>query len=82
MDAKSIVIWVLIGLVAGWLASLVVGGGGLVRYIVTGLIGSFVGGFLFNAAGIRLGHGSQLVEQNLVSAVGAIVVVLIARLIA
>lgn len=82
MDGKAILIWVLIGLVAGWLASFVVGGGGLVRYIVTGLIGSFVGGFLFNALGVRLGLGSLLVEQIIVSAVGAIVVVLIARMIA
>lgn len=82
MDARSIVIFVVIGLVAGWLASFVVGGGGLVRYIVTGLIGSFVGGFLFGALGIRLGIGNALVEQILVAAVGAIVVVLIARVIA
>ncbi|PIY72805.1 MAG: GlsB/YeaQ/YmgE family stress response membrane protein, partial [Rhodobacterales bacterium CG_4_10_14_0_8_um_filter_70_9] len=34
-----------IGLVAGWLASLVVGGGGLLKYIVWGLLGSVVGGF-------------------------------------
>ncbi|MEJ1159030.1 GlsB/YeaQ/YmgE family stress response membrane protein [Prosthecomicrobium sp. N25] len=82
MDAKSIVIWILIGLVAGWLASFLVGGGGLVRYIVTGLIGSFVGGILVQALGIRLGLGNQLAEQIVVSAIGAVVVVLIARMIA
>lgn len=71
-----------IGLVAGWLASFIVGGGGLLRYIVTGVIGSFVGGFLFNALGVRLGLGSALAEQILVAAVGAIVVVLLARMIA
>jgi uncharacterized membrane protein YeaQ/YmgE (transglycosylase-associated protein family) len=82
MNARDIVIFILIGLVAGWLASFVVGGGGLVRYIITGLIGSFVGGFLFSALGLKLGLGNQLVEQILVSAVGAIVVVLLARIIA
>lgn len=82
MDAKSILALVVIGLLAGWLASFVVGGGGLIRYIVTGLIGSFVGGWLFNAAGLNLGLGNKFVEQVIVSAVGAIVVVLIARLLA
>jgi uncharacterized membrane protein YeaQ/YmgE (transglycosylase-associated protein family) len=82
LDAQTLIIMAVIGIVAGWLASLVVGGGGLVRYLITGLIGSFVGGYLFSALGIRLGIGSDLVEQIIVSAVGAIIVVLLARLIA
>lgn len=82
MDARALLIMLGIGLVAGWLASFIVGGGGLLRYVVTGVIGSFVGGFLFNALGVRLGLGSALVEQILVAAVGAIVVVLLARMIA
>lgn len=82
MDARALLIMLGIGLVAGWLASFIVGGGGLLRYIVTGVIGSFVGGFLFNALGVRLGLGNALAEQILVAAVGAIVVVLLARMIA
>ena len=82
MDARALLVMLGIGLVAGWLASFIVGGGGLLRYIVTGVIGSFVGGFLFNALGVRLGLGNALAEQILVAAVGAIVVVLLARMIA
>ncbi len=54
MDVKAILIWVAIGIIAGWLASVVVGGGGLIRYLVSGLIGAFVGGFLFKLAGINV----------------------------
>lgn len=82
MDAKAIVTWIIIGLIAGWLASLIVGGGGLVRYLITGLIGAFVGGFLANRFNIRLNLGNAFLEQIIISAVGAIVVVLLARLIA
>ena len=82
MDGKSLVIFLLIGLVAGWLASFIVGGGGLVRYLLTGVVGSFVGGWLASYFNIRLGIGNALVEQVIVSTVGAIIVVLIARLLA
>ena len=82
MDGKSLVIFLLIGLVAGWLASFIVGGGGLVRYLLTGVVGSFVGGWLASYFNIRLGIGNALVEQVIVTTVGAIIVVLIARLLA
>ncbi|HEV7336063.1 MAG TPA: GlsB/YeaQ/YmgE family stress response membrane protein [Bosea sp. (in: a-proteobacteria)] len=82
MDMRAILVAIVIGLVAGWLASIVVGGGGLVRYIITGLIGAFVGSFLLGALGINLGIGNPLVSQILTATIGAIVVVLLARLIA
>jgi uncharacterized membrane protein YeaQ/YmgE (transglycosylase-associated protein family) len=75
-------VWVAIGIVAGWLASVVVGGGGLIRYLITGLIGAFVGGFLFKAVGINLNLGHPLVNEIVVAAIGAVVIVLLARLIA
>ena len=81
-QTQTIVIWVIIGLVAGWLASLVVGGsGGLLGYLVAGLIGSFVGGFLARQFDIRLNLGNALVEQIVVSAVGAMIVLVVAHLI-
>ena len=43
MDTKNIIIALLLGLVAGWLASFVVGGYGLFQYLISGVIGSFVG---------------------------------------
>lgn len=84
MDArtKEILVTLAIGIVAGWLASLVVGGAGLLRYLITGVIGAFVGTFVFNLLGIRLRLGSPLAEQILTAAVGAAIVVLLARIIA
>lgn len=82
MDMKAILIWCAIGLLAGWLASFFVGGGGMIRYLLTGLIGAFVGGFLFKVAGINLNLGNAYVNEIVVAAIGAIVVVLIARVLA
>ena len=82
MKPKSIIAIVLTGLVAGWLASLVVGGGGLLKYIIWGVIGSGIGGILLPALGIEIRLGNPLVNQIVVATIGAIVLVLVARLIA
>lgn len=82
MDVKAILIWVAIGIIAGWLASVVVGGGGLIRYLITGLIGAFVGGFLFKLVGINIDLGNAYVNEIVVAAIGAVVIVLLARVIA
>jgi uncharacterized membrane protein YeaQ/YmgE (transglycosylase-associated protein family) len=81
MDSKALIIFLVIGLIAGFLASFIVGGGGILRYLISGVIGSFVGGFLMNAAGINLGISNKLASQIITSTIGAIVVVLLARLI-
>jgi uncharacterized membrane protein YeaQ/YmgE (transglycosylase-associated protein family) len=82
MDFKNILIALLIGLVAGWLASFVVGGEGLLRYMLTGVIGSFVGSFLLNYFGISLGIKNEAVRDIITATIGAIIVVLAARVIA
>jgi uncharacterized membrane protein YeaQ/YmgE (transglycosylase-associated protein family) len=79
---RDLVMTIVIGLIAGGLASIVVGGGGILRYIITGIIGAFVGGYLFAALGIRLGISNALVERIVTSMIGAIVVVFLARMIA
>jgi len=82
LDAQKLIIWAIIGIVAGWLASVVVGGGGsLVRYLITGLIGAIVGGFVFQAAGWKLNLGNDWLEQIVVAFIGAIIVVILARLV-
>jgi uncharacterized membrane protein YeaQ/YmgE (transglycosylase-associated protein family) len=82
MNPQALVIALVIGAVAGWLASLVMGGGGLIRYIITGIIGSFVGSFLLSFLNINLGIGNPLASQIITATIGAIVVVFLARLIA
>ena len=81
MDNKAIIVFLVIGIVAGFLASFIVGGGGILRYLISGVLGSFVGGFLLSVTGINLGIGNKLASQIVTSTIGAIVVVLLARLI-
>jgi uncharacterized membrane protein YeaQ/YmgE (transglycosylase-associated protein family) len=81
IDPQTLIIMAVIGIVAGYLASLLVGGSGLVRYLVTGLIGAFVGGIVLNALGINLGIRNALVAQIVTSTIGAIIVVILARLL-
>lgn len=82
ITAEGWIVFLLIGLVAGFLASLIVGGGGLISCTVSGVIGAFVGGFLFHYFGISLGIENALVVEIIHATVGAIIVVLLARLIA
>lgn len=82
LDTQQLIVMAVVGIIAGWLASLVVGGGGILRYLITGIIGAFVGGFVFNAAGWKLNLGNEFVEQIVVSAIGAIIIVVLARIIA
>jgi uncharacterized membrane protein YeaQ/YmgE (transglycosylase-associated protein family) len=82
LDAQKLIIWAIIGIVAGWLASVVIGGGGgLLRYLITGLIGALVGGFVFQMAGWRLNLGNEWLEQIVVAFIGAIIVVILARMV-
>lgn len=82
VDAQTVVIILVVGLIAGWLASFVVGGAGAVRYLVTGLLGAIVGSYLFAAFNIRMPIGDAFISQIVVAAIGAIVLVLVARLVA
>jgi uncharacterized membrane protein YeaQ/YmgE (transglycosylase-associated protein family) len=82
-QARSIFSWIIIGLIAGFLASMIVGGGGgLLGWLIAGLIGSVVGGFLAQQLNIKLNLGSPFLEQIIISGVGAIIVLIIARIIA
>ncbi len=83
------IVMALNGLVAGWLAGLLLGGGGLIRNLFVGIIGAFVGGLLVSSGLLVLPEGLKAWlaavpygEQVFVSTVGAILVVLLARLIA
>ena len=81
MDTHSLIVWIVIGALAGWLAGLVVRGGGfgLIGDIVVGIVGSFIAGWLFPRLHIVLAHG--LVGAIVDAAIGAIVLLLLIRLI-
>ena len=71
--------WIIVGLIAGWLAGQVMKGGGygVVVDVILGLLGGIVGGWLFGALGI--GAGSGMIGSIIVSFVGAVVLVAISR---
>ena len=77
LSGESLVVILLVGLIAGWLAGeLVFGGGfGLVADIAIGIIGAFIGAWLLPKLGVRVGGG--LVHMILVSTIGAVVLLLI-----
>ena len=82
MNAQQLIIWAVVGVIAGWLAHLVVGGPtNMLGYLIAGLIGSLVGSWIFSVAGWRLNLGNDIVEWIVTSAIGAIVVVLLAKLL-
>lgn len=72
----------IIGLIAGWLSGLLLGGGGLIRDLIVGVIGAFVGTFLLQALHITLPIGNPLVSQIAVATIGACVVTILARIVA
>ena len=77
----TVIYWIIIGLAAGWLASVILGGrsGGLFATLAVGLVGAIVGGFLFEKLNL---HVIPDFWGNLITAtVGAIVFLLIWRAI-
>ncbi len=82
VGTTELLIFLAIGLVAGWLAGLLLGGGGLVRNLIVGVIGSFVGGWLLSMAGVSLPIENALISQIITATIGAIVVIALARVIA
>jgi uncharacterized membrane protein YeaQ/YmgE (transglycosylase-associated protein family) len=76
-----ILTWIIVGLIAGVLASLVMGGGyGLIGDIVIGIIGAFVGGWLFRTLGVNSPFGG-LGGVIFIAFIGAVVLLFLLRLI-
>lgn len=81
MNKQQLIVMAVMGIVAGWLASWVVGvKGGIIGMLIAGVAGSFVGGYLLNALGLKIGIGNAIVDNIIQSAIGAVVVILLARL--
>jgi uncharacterized membrane protein YeaQ/YmgE (transglycosylase-associated protein family) len=71
--------WLVVGLIAGWLAGVVMRGGGygIVVDIILGILGGILGGWIFSMLGV--GAGGGLVGSVIVAFVGAVVLVAISR---
>jgi uncharacterized membrane protein YeaQ/YmgE (transglycosylase-associated protein family) len=81
MAIESLIIWLVVGAIAGWLAGQVMKGGGfgLVGDIVLGIIGAVVAGWLLPRIGILIGGG---ILGSIINAfIGACIVLFVIRLI-
>jgi uncharacterized membrane protein YeaQ/YmgE (transglycosylase-associated protein family) len=81
LSGESIIVILFVGLIAGWLAGKVVRGAGfgIIGDVVIGIAGAFVSSYFFPRLGFHLGTG--LVSEIIYSAIGAIVLLLIVRLV-
>jgi uncharacterized membrane protein YeaQ/YmgE (transglycosylase-associated protein family) len=81
MPLETLLIWLIVGAVAGWLSGVIVRGGGfgLLGDIVVGIIGAFIGGWLLPRLGVHLGVGIVAIIAS--ATIGAIVLLLVIRLI-
>jgi uncharacterized membrane protein YeaQ/YmgE (transglycosylase-associated protein family) len=82
----NLLIWIVLGGLAGWIAGVIMGGTGLgtIGTIVLGVIGALVGGFVVQLLGFGdpLADGAEISIAAIVTAVvGAIIVIAIARLV-
>jgi uncharacterized membrane protein YeaQ/YmgE (transglycosylase-associated protein family) len=77
----NFLVWIVVGLIAGWLAGQVMKGGGygVLVDIILGILGGILGGWLFGMMGIWPGGG--MIGSIIVALVGAIILVAITRLI-
>jgi uncharacterized membrane protein YeaQ/YmgE (transglycosylase-associated protein family) len=81
MGIESIIIWLIVGAIAGWLAGMVVRGGGfgLIGDIIVGIIGAVIAGWLLPRLGIFIGGG--IIAAIIDAFIGAVILLLIVRLL-
>jgi uncharacterized membrane protein YeaQ/YmgE (transglycosylase-associated protein family) len=81
LSGESLLVILFVGLVAGWLAGEIVAGGGfgLVADIAIGIVGAFIGSWLLPHLGFHVGGG--LISMILVATIGAIVLLILLRLL-
>jgi uncharacterized membrane protein YeaQ/YmgE (transglycosylase-associated protein family) len=77
----GIIVWLIVGAIAGWLAGMVVKGGGfgLIGDIIVGIVGAVIAGYLLPAIGLYLGGG--IIGAIIDAFIGAVILLLIVRLI-
>lgn len=81
MEVQTLLIWLIIGGVAGWLAGLIVKGYGfgLLGNIVVGIVGSVIGGWLFGS--FFVGTGNGLLGAIAGATLGAVILLFLIRLV-
>ena len=83
MDLTSLVIFLLVGLIAGWLAGKLVRGGGygLLGDLVIGVLGAIIGGYLLPRVGLGALITVPLLNQIVVATIGAVILLVVLRII-
>jgi len=81
LSNQSLLVIIVVGIVAGWLAGRVMDGGGfgLIGDLLVGLVGAFIGDWLLPRLGVHLGVG--IVGLIINAFIGAVVLLLILRLV-
>jgi uncharacterized membrane protein YeaQ/YmgE (transglycosylase-associated protein family) len=81
MGVHGIIVWLIIGAIAGWLAGTLVKGGGfgLIGDIVVGIVGAFLGGWIAGLLHIDIGGG--LISSIITATLGAVILILLLRMI-
>ena len=81
MDATAILVWIIVGAIAGWLAGIVVRGAGfgLIGDIIVGIVGAFLAGLILPKLGVHFGVG--IVAAIIDAFIGAVILLLVLRLV-
>ncbi len=81
MEAHGIIVWLIIGAIAGWLAGLLVKGGGfgLIGDVIVGVVGALIGGWLAGVLGITIGSG--FIASIITAVIGAVILLVVLRAI-
>ena len=83
MDVQSLIIFLVIGAVAGWLAGLIMKGRGfgLLGNIIVGIIGAVVAGWLLPRIGVHIAVGNAILSAIVYAAIGGVVVLVVLSLV-
>jgi len=81
MEPSGLIVLLLVGLVAGWLAGKLIDGTGfgLIGDLIVGIIGAFIGSWLLGALGIFIGMG--IVGAIISATIGAVVLLIVIKMI-
>ena len=83
MDIQALLIWLIVGAIAGWIAGVLVTGFGfgLIGNIVVGIIGSLIAGWLLPKIGVTAIVKNKIVDQIIFGVIGAVILLVIVGLI-
>ncbi len=84
LDPVNIIVWIIIGAIAGWLASIVMktnASQGLLTDIIVGIVGGLIGGFVLNAIGVGGAVTGLNLGSILVAFIGAVILLALLRLL-